>query len=160
MIPPESVPELLEQLRPFVAQVSEVQLLDFSTRAQYGAWAKFRYPDASALRGYETGQRFHLILIAIQEDEMPAANEGKERLPYKASQKAGYLCTQEDFRVWIKVAYGEDIPDKDAAAQWLRESCGITSRALLDAGGPALDIFNDIMRDYDIWKQQREGSNE
>ena len=156
IVNPEAVPELLEQLRPFVAQVSEVQLLDYSTRAQYGAWAKFRYPEASALRGYETGQRFHLILIAIQEDEMPAAGDGKERLPYKASQKAGYLCTQADFRAWIKHAYGEEIPDKEAAAQWLRESCGITSRALLDAGGPAVDIFNDILRDYDEWRQGNE----
>ena len=157
MIPPESVPGHLADLAPYFTIAGESQVIDFSRRTHYGPWIKLRVEHVEQLDGLEPGQRYQLLMVRVMEDEMPASNEHR---PYKASQKAGYLCTQEDFRAWIKHAYGEEIPDKDAAAQWLRESCGITSRALLDAGGPALDIFNDIMRDFDIWKQQREGGNE
>jgi len=154
MSPEEQVPELIEALKPYVSQVAEVQLLDYSARAQYGPWAKFRYLNADSLKGYEQGQRFHLILIAITEAEMPAALEGKERKPYRLSQLAGMLCNEEDFRRWVTETYGEPCHDKDEAAQWLREATGVESRAYLDSNEAAAEIFRDIVREYDLYKQQ------
>ena len=156
MIPPESVAGHLADLAPYMSLVAECQVLDFSTRAQYGPWIKIRLAEPGMLQGLEAGQRFHLMLIKIGDDEMPAALEGKERKPYKLSQLAGLLCNEEQFRHWVTREYGDACPDYDTAAQWLRESCGVESRAYLDSNETAAEIFRGIMADYDAYKQEQE----
>jgi len=134
----------------------EVQVIDFSKRAGYGPYLKTRMPDAALLDGFESGQRYHMLLIRIGDDEMPAATNPEDRKPMKQSQIAGYLCTQEEFRHWVTQVYGEPCHDKDQAAQWLREACGVESRSYLDANETAAQIFRDIVKDYDEFKQQAE----
>lgn len=154
MIQPEEVASHLSDLAPYFTVACEAQVIDFSRRTHYGPWVKLRVPETGILEGMQSGQRYTLLMVRIGDDEMPVSNEHK---PYRLSQIAGMLCSQEDFRAWIKHAYGEDIPDKDAAAQWVRESCGVESRAYLDSVESAAEIFRNIMNDYDTWKQQREG---
>lgn len=153
---PEQVPALLDALIPYVAQVSEVQLLDFSTRAHYGPWAKFRFPDVDGLKGYKPGQRFHLILIAIMEDEMPATANAADRKPYKLSQIAGMLCNEREFWAWITDVYGEPCDNKDQAAVWIRQVCNVESRSLLDSDETAGATFRRLMKEYDDYKQAGE----
>ena len=156
MTTPGRAHELIDALRPYVSQVAEVQLLDFSTRAQYGPWIKVRFPSPADLAGYKTGQRFHMILVEITEDDMPAAGEGKERKPYKLSQLAGMLCADPQFWAFIKDSYGEACPDKDTAAQWVREACGVESRSFLDSVEASGTTFRGIMESFDSWKQAHE----
>lgn len=157
MIQPERVPGLIADLAPYLALVCESQVIDFSTRAQYGVWIKFRLQNPESLIGFANGQRFHLMLIAIGDDDMPAALEGKERLPYKLSQLAGMLCSQEEFRHWVTQTYGEPCHNKDEAAAWVRAACGVESRSHLDTDSVAGDTWRGIMRSYDEHKQQQEG---
>lgn len=79
--------ELLEQLKPYMAQVCEVQLADWQWNPNSGAWVKFRLPDESHLQAFTGksrtgtrtsrgwGQRYHLMLIEIGEDDQPVRNE-------------------------------------------------------------------------------------
>ena len=154
MISPEEVAGHLVDLAPYMSLVAECQVLDFSIRAQYGPWLKIRVAEPGMLQGLEAGQRFHLMMIAIGSDEMPAALNPEDRKPMKLSQIAGYLCTQEEFRLWVTETYGEPCHDKDEAAQWLREATGVESRAYLDSNEAAAEIFRDIIREYDRYKQQ------
>jgi len=67
------------------------------------------------------------------------------------------LCADEQFRHWVTQTYGEPCHDKDQAAQWLREACGVESRSFLDSVDTAGETFRGIMKAYDEWKQQQEG---
>ena len=157
MIQPEQVPGHISDLAPYMAVTCEVQVLGFSRLAQYGPYLKIRVDDGELLRGMECGQRFVMMLVKLQEDDMPAAAEGKERLPYKLSQKAGMFCSQEDFRHFITATYGEPCHNKDEAAEWVRQACNIPSRSLLDTDEAAAGTFNRILAEFDGWKQQTEG---
>mgnify|MGYP001577331788 FL=1 len=87
---------------------------------------------------------------------MPAALEGKDRKPFKLSQKAGYLCNDPAFRQFIEYYCGRPFPDVATAAQWVREMCGVTSRSMLDSNPAAAQTFNNILSEYDSWKRAGE----
>lgn len=154
MIPPEQVPLHLNDLAPYFAVAGECQVIDFSRRNYYGAWIKLRVEHIEQLSGFESGQRYQLLMVKLEDDEMPSSNEQKQ---YKLSQKAGYLCTQEEFRHWVTQEYGIPCHDKDEAAQWLREACGVESRSFLDSVDAAGETFRSIMKAFDDWKQQQGG---
>ena len=156
MIHPEQVPGRITELAPYMTLCCEVQLLDYSRQAQYGPWLKTRVADGELLRGLKTGQRFVMMLVKLGDDDMPAAAEGKERLPYKTSQKAGYLCSEEQFRHFVTATYGEPCHNKDQAAEWVRQACGVPSRSLLDSDETAAATFNRIVKEYDAWRQHGE----
>ena len=154
MIQPEEVPGHLEDLKPYVSLVCEAQVLDFNARAGYGPWIKFRFQNPETLAGFATGQRFHLLLIAIGDDDMPATANPQDRKPYKLSQISGMLCSQDDFRQWVTQTYGEVCHNKDEAADWVRKACNVESRSLLDVDETAATTFRAIMAAFDAWKQK------
>ena len=156
MIQPEEVAGHLEDLKPYMT-VCEVQVIDFSRLAAYGPWLKTRIDDGELLRDLKTGQRFVMMLIKLGDDEMPAALEGKTRLPYKLSQISGMLCSQDDFRQWVTQTYGATCHNKDEAAQWVREACGVESRSQLDTDEISAGVFRGIMAAFDAWKQGQGG---
>lgn len=152
MIAPEQVAGHLADLAPYLS-ICEAQLLDFSSRAGYGPWLKVRVENPDLLVGMKPGQRFHLMLIAIGDDDMPATNDPEKRKPYKASQIAGMMCNEPSFRQFITATYGEACPTAEDAAVWLRESCGVESRSYLDSNPAAAEIFQNIIREFDEWKK-------
>lgn len=153
MLAPERVAGHLADLAPYLAVVCEAQIIDFSRRAGYGPYVKLRVPDPGLLNGMEAGQRYHLMLVKIMEDEMPATPNPEDRKPYKASQMAGAFCVDKEFWRWIKHVYGDDIQDKDGAAKWVRQACAVESRSMLDTNDAAAEIWRDIVRDFDQWKR-------
>ena len=154
MIDPERVPGMLSDLAPFFTVAGECQVIDYSRRTYYGPWVKLRVEHAEQLEGFQTGQRYQLLMVKIMEDDMPTSNE---RVPYKLSQKAGMFCSQEDFRHFITATYGEPCHNKDQAAEWVRAACNIPSRSLLDTDEAAAGTFNRILAEFDGWKQQAGG---
>jgi hypothetical protein len=140
-----------------MALVCECQLIDFSGRAGYGPWLKVRVENPESLVGFAAGQRFHLLLVAIGDDDVPATANPEARKPYKLSQLAGMMCADAEFRAFIGATYGEPCHDKDDAAQWVREACGVESRSFLDSNQEAGETFKTILQSFDEWKQQREG---
>ncbi len=152
MIRPEQVSQTVNDLAPYL-RVCEAQVIDFSARAPYGPWLKTRV-DVAVLGDLKPGDRLHLMLIKIGDDEMPATTTG-ERKPYKLSQIAGMLCADEQFRHWITEVYGEPCLDSEGAAIFIRNACNVASRALLDSNPVAGETFRNMTREFDEYKRGR-----
>ena len=162
MILPERVSELLAELKPYMAEVCEISLADWQDNPNSGAWVKFRLPDESHLDVYrgrnragrtqKFGQRYFMMLIEINDDETPMPAETQQRRPMKLSQIAGAICHDEKFRAWAEEQYGDPVPDEAAAANLIREVCGVESRSHLDSNDDAASVFRQLLADYDAWK--------
>lgn len=154
---PEDVPEVLAGLKPYMTEVCEVSLADWQDNPNSGAWVKFRLPDESHLEVYrgknragrtqKFGQRYQMILIEINDDETPM--HAPDPKPRKLSSIAGAMCNDPHFRAWLASEFGDPCPDADAAAVFIRETCGIESRAHLDSNVHAAGLFREILSDYD-----------
>lgn len=155
MIRPEDVPQTIRELEPYFKVVGEVQVIDFSVKAPYGPWAKFRVDDIDSLDGFEPGQRYHIMLVQIGDMEMPAAADPESRKAYKLSQISGMLCVQPEFWQWISEAYDHATANKDEAAAWLRSVCNVESRSLFDSDQVAGETFRKLMAEYDEWRKTR-----
>lgn len=156
---PEEVHALLEQLKAYMAEVCEVSLADWQDNPNSGAWVKFRLPDESHLNVYrgrnragrtqKFGQRYHLMLIEIADDETPVQQREQEPAPRKLSSIAGAMCENTGFRAWLEKEHGEAMPNSESAAEWIRTVCGVSSRAELDTNTHAAALFREILGEYD-----------
>lgn len=67
---------------------------------------------------------------------------------------AGILCNDEDFQQWLDVVAAESLPALDVdgmesherAAHYIRQLCGVASRAELDHNEAAAAIFHEKIR--------------
>ena len=70
-----------------------------------------------------------------------------------AAQQAGILCNDRQFRAFA--AHRNGFPGGQftpgAAAEWLRQQCGITSRRHLNHSQTALARFQEIRTEFDAW---------
>ena len=164
---PEEVPQTLRELEPYFTTVVEAQLKDYGESANAGCWVSFRVPapeDLEPFRGQDrsgrnarTGKRYTLMLIELSDQDEPVRNGEHmehEAKPRKLSQIAGALCHDAAFRAWCEAQYGDPCPDEAAAAQLIRELCGVDSRALLDANQEAAGVFRELLADYDKSKNE------
>jgi hypothetical protein len=136
----------------------EAQLKDYGESANAGCWVSFRLPmpeDLEPFRGQDrsgrnarTGKRYTLMLIEINDQEEHMQAETQEK-PRKLSQIAGALCNDPNFRAWACSTYGEPFPDAESAAQLIRDTCGVESRAMLDNNEAAAKVFRELLEDYD-----------
>lgn len=159
MIPPEEVAAVIQELRPYMTECCEVLLADWQENPNSGAWVKFRLPDETHLEIYRGkyragrtkgfGQRYQMILIEINDDETPMPPEDETPRPRKLSSIAGALCNDPNFRAWASHTYGDPFPDAEAAAQLIRDTCGVASRRDLDTNKAAAKLFKEILSDYD-----------
>jgi hypothetical protein len=95
------------------------------------------------------GQRYMMVAVRIGDDEQP---EPPQPAPQKAgkrkwhempaSQRAGLLCNDHAFIQWSRTA------DAGACADWLRQRCGVHSRATLDTDEHAARRFARIEEDF------------
>ena len=63
----------------------------------------------------------------------------------KLAQSAAILCDQRAFQQWC------DTSNADEAADYLRERCGVETRAHLDHDEEAARIFRDMKLEYEAW---------
>jgi hypothetical protein len=96
------------------------------------------------------GQRFMAVLVPLGDDDQPAPTAPepqpvKERTPWDAmkhSQQAAILCGEVGFQRWIKVE------TKEAAAEFVRQHCGVPSRKDLDQDDEAASRWNRLSGQY------------
>ncbi len=73
------------------------------------------------------------------------------------AKKAALLCQNGAFRRWAAgqlAAEGMDgiaVLDGDMAADFIRERCGVESRAMLDHSDDATRFFRQMETDFDLW---------
>lgn len=71
----------------------------------------------------------------------------------KLAQAAGILCTEGAFRQWASIIGKHGIPEltEEEAADFIREYCGVSTRAHLDHNDDAAQIFRELRREYEAW---------
>jgi len=77
--------------------------------------------------------------IARISDEAAQAKGGKY------AQMAGIMSNEGAFRQFVEA------PDEEAAAQFIRDHCGVLSRRHLDHNDEAARKFLELKGDYDFW---------
>lgn len=111
--------------------------------------APFR--EMTVAKGRHSGQRFAMVLVEIGEDERPVERKGG---PLAAL--AGMFCGQEKFWAWANsvdptgwaraLAMSDVREPSYVAAEWIRLSCNIRSRAELDHDTAAAKLFHEKIR--------------
>lgn len=64
----------------------------------------------------------------------------------KLAQSAGILCADKVFQEWCGETSDEE------AARYVRERCGVDSRAHLDHNDEAAKAFKDMKLEYEAWR--------
>jgi hypothetical protein len=108
------------------------------------------------LGGIDPGAETPVVVARL--NSVPAAKPSKPDAPLadkpkgkKLAQRAAMLCNEPAFRLFL-ADRGVLIPDADAAVVWLRQTCGVQSRAELDSNEAAGRCFLDLEADYKLWR--------
>ena len=64
------------------------------------------------------------------------------------AQPAGLLCSAPDFLQWLRDEKGINIPGERAAAAYVREYCGVETRADIDEGQESMLKWEQIVYDF------------
>ena len=80
------------------------------------------------------------VAIALLSDQKDASFKGG-----KNAQRAGILCNEGAFQRWC------DAGNPGEAADYIRQRCGVTSRAHLDHDEKAARDFREMALEYETW---------
>lgn len=126
----------------------EVMLAGWSETHNGGAKVTFWLQDADDLaafkamtvaKGKTAGQRLALVAVEIGDDEQPVQRHEKPK-GGELARLAGQICQSAQFQEWCEVESAE------AAAEWVRNTCDIESRAELDHDIGAANKFHRLVR--------------
>jgi hypothetical protein len=121
-------------------------------------WQKMR--DAPAQdAGYELAQlqKMEFMLVELDQEGKPVNVEQRAKLEAMArkrkwpkggpqSKRAARLCQDREFQLWVEsLTGGGYVGSPDLVAVWMREECGLDTRAQLDHDPAALQRFEDRM---------------
>lgn len=96
--------------------------------------------DVLSMLGAPLPDRDLWVAIALLSDQENADYKGG-----KLAQSAGIMCAEGAFKQWC------DATSDDAAADYIRTRCGVTSRAHLDHDETAAREFREMKREYEAW---------
>lgn len=131
-----------------VAFQGEVMLAGWSETHNGGAKVTFWLQDSNDLdafkamtvaKGKTAGQRLALVAVEIGDDEQPVRREQKPK-GGELARLAGQLCQNPEFLEWCEAENAE------AAAEWIRNTCDVASRAELDHDIGAANKFHQLVR--------------
>jgi hypothetical protein len=92
------------------------------------------------------GARYGVAMVRINDDETP--------VPYNNRvKKSGMLCRDVSFRLWLKKENELLIDDEDDAVEALYSICRIKSRTELNGNKDAQQLFDEMVEDYERWKE-------
>jgi len=92
------------------------------------------------------GSRYGVALVRINDDETAVNYDNRVK-------KAGMLCRRREFQYWLNsTGKTESITEEDAIS-FVYVACGITSRSELNGNAKAQSKFDNMVEEYDNWKQ-------
>lgn len=103
------------------------------------------------------GRRYGCAIVEIDDQEELAPQEperrGVQRVKRNPSNVAAILAKREDFQKYAalqmrRTGSGLLPANEDTAVEYIRRSCGVSSRADLDFNPAALAIFHSIELDF------------
>jgi hypothetical protein len=131
----------------------ELMLANWRETHSGGATVTFMLADAADLdlfrhmtvkKSNMAGQRFMAVLVEIGDDEKPVRQS--------LSQQAALMCKGMAFQQFAeyRMGYGSTAPDlrEKIATDFLRDFCGINSRAELDTDGHAGMLYQQLLAEY------------
>lgn len=106
------------------------------------------WPEAYRALGEPSIDSSEWFAIAKMNGVEPAKAKGG-----KLAQRAGILCGETGFRIFLANRLGRDVGmSPDEAKQEIYRLCGVTSRAHLDHDDRAARSFHDLVVEYDVWR--------
>ena len=99
------------------------------------------------------GSRYMVVMVRLADDDTPMVRE--DAFPGDAAVKAaGILCRDPEFWEWL--FQKEQIFEKTEAAakEFLYGYIGIETRKELKTDASARDLFNQIKKTFDAWRNQ------
>jgi len=101
-------------------------------------------------KGNTAGHRFMAVLVEVGDDELPVQPEPEKPKGGVLAKEAAMLCDMPTFREFCEEQ------DAEGAADWIRFTCNVASRAELDNSERAAALFRSNVRGpYMKWKQSR-----
>jgi hypothetical protein len=92
------------------------------------------------------GARYGCALVRIGDDENP--------VPYlNRVQKAGILCRDRNFQFWVYNEFNSDGVTEQDAINAIYSFCGITSRSELNNNIEAQNLFDELLKKYEQYKE-------
>jgi len=91
------------------------------------------------------GARYACVMVRLKDDE--SATEYSNR-----TQQAGILCRNPMFQSFVGQAYAGREVSEEETAEALCIECGIDSRTELNGNVSAKHRFDEILKEFDIWK--------
>jgi hypothetical protein len=92
------------------------------------------------------GARYGCALVRIGDDENP--------VPYlNRVQKAGILCRDRDFQFWVYNEFNSEGVTEQDAINTIYSFCGITSRSELNNNIEAQNLFDELLKKYEQYKE-------
>lgn len=148
----------------------DVFFLSWTNSNTAGARVKFELQDPedfAFFRGLPQGQEWSMVLIEMDDQEQPINQVAREQAETvkggPKSQRAGAMCADRDFQRFVAVKTGIDKmrspmgrATPDECANFIRNKCGIASRAMLDHDEAAWERFTKwISKPFAIWSEGR-----
>lgn len=140
----------------------EAKLMGYAkSRNKDGDWTDIRlqvHPEETEdLNRLMLGTRLQCVIVVIDDQEQPVAVQKPKG--GELAKMAGILCSDRRFHIW---AYQQDAPPDEpvfeedpirlteaSAIGWLREKCGVASRAELDHNPEAAQKFINLKAEFE-----------
>lgn len=142
-------------------QAKKIQLelkKDALTQRQNGSW-QVRFTVAAAdmdhrLTAAPMGTRFVAELAEVTDDETPRDEERGTWAELGATKQAGIRCKNVIFRAWLSETHNIPPLDEEGAARFVRDYCGVASRADFDKPGmnASRKLWHQLDNEFQAWK--------
>jgi hypothetical protein len=104
--------------------------------------------DENLLRDF-VGSRYGVAMVRIQDNETPVVYNN-----YRI-KKAGILCREISFIRWLE-SLNFDVKTEEQAVDVLHKLCSINSRTEFNTNVNAQQLFDEMVKEYDEWKEESE----
>lgn len=128
----------------------------YSTKGGYCARFEIEEGGWQALKALDGGH-FAMVLVPVASDGTPDRDAVEKAAGgrRKRAQQAGIVCNETAFWLFLSASFPAELAmvyvDQAAAADFVREHCGVTSRSELDTNANAGQIWDDLKARYDLW---------
>lgn len=98
------------------------------------------------------GARYMVVMVRIGDNEQPLSRE-VEFPGDHAVKMAGILCRDVEFWNWLQERNWATVTSEKECALWLADFLGIQSRKELKEKEDKRETFNQLKKQYEIWKR-------
>lgn len=95
------------------------------------------------------------VWVAVARIKAPAEAPKDLPAPSKLATAAAIICTEPAFQKWAALRGYEQT--EEGAAEFVRQECGVASRAEIARDQPSGEKFLELRTDYKLWLQGIEG---